>query len=132
MRVVVLWQGLALATRGAIRDKQCILSTASFNKNRLNGTNPGLALYKETRRGVLENRLHQCNRETVRSAAATIPFVAFFQGQANTSICINLFYFLILLFKINLLFFFQKILKSWIRIFVIFIIFLSSSFFSAT
>lgn len=86
MRVVVLWQGLALATRGAIRDKQCILSTASFNKNRLNGTNPGLALYKETRRGVLENRLHQCNRETVRSAAATIPFVAFFQGQANTSI----------------------------------------------
>lgn len=59
------WQGLALTTRGAIRDKQCTLSTASFNKNRLNGTNSGLARYKETRRGVLENRLRQCNRETV-------------------------------------------------------------------
>lgn len=45
---------------------------------------------------------------------------------------INFFYFLILLFKINLLFSFRKILKFYIYNSSIFITFLSSDFFSPT
>lgn len=68
--------GLAVPTRG---DEVALLATnnvlcESRRLIKIARTARIPRRHKDTRREVVENRLHQCNRETVRSAATPIPF----------------------------------------------------------